>query len=228
MDDPQLDAGLHRQALAGLRRINHWSGAGSAVWHGIRNLINSRRLTQPRILDLACGSGDIALYVARQAAASGLNVMVTGCDVSPVAIAEARRHAAQADPNGQAIQVNFVELDVLRGTIPTDYDIVVCSLFLHHLDETQAVALLRNMRVAARHCVLIDDLRRTRMGYWLAWFGTRLLSRSPVVRYDGPLSVAGAFTPGEALRMAEQAGLSGARIRRHWPQRFLLEWSRAA
>jgi hypothetical protein len=82
------------------------------------------------------------------------------------------------------------------------------------------------MGEAAGRAVLVDDLVRGRGGFALAWAGCRLLSRSRVVRHDGPVSVAAAFTPAEALSLARRAGLEGATIVRHWPQRFLLEWRR--
>ena len=64
----------------------------------------------------------------------------------------------------------------------------------------------------------------TRHGRHLVEEGSRLLTRSPIVHVDGPLSVRAAFTVAEARQLAERAGLSGATIRRHWPQRFLLSW----
>ncbi len=41
----------------------------------------------------------------------------------------------------------------------------------------------------------------------LAWIGCHLLSRSPIVRHDGPVSVAGAYTIPEVRELAERAGL---------------------
>jgi len=67
-------------------------------------------------------------------------------------------------------------------------------------------------------------LVRTRFGYALAWAGGRLLTRSPIVHTDGPLSVRAAFTLDEFGTLAERAGLRGATFRRHWPQRFLFAW----
>lgn len=102
----------------------------------------------------------------------------------------------------------------------------MCSLFLHHLDEHDAIALLSKMQFAAQQRVIVDDLLRSSFGYWLAWAGCRILTRCHVVHTDGPLSVQGAFTVPEVLRMADSAGLSSCRISGHWPQRFLLQWSR--
>ena len=67
-------------------------------------------------------------------------------------------------------------------------------------------------------------LRRNRVGYLMAWFGCRLLTRSPIVRVDGPLSVAAAFTFDEARSLATRAGLAGAAVSGYFPERFLLVW----
>ena len=67
MDNPELQKSLHDQALAGLRRINRWSRTGAAVWTGIRDLLKPDSAGQPlTILDLACGSGDMALWLDRK------------------------------------------------------------------------------------------------------------------------------------------------------------------
>jgi hypothetical protein len=53
-----------------------------------------------------------------------------------------------------------------------------------------------------------------------------LLSRSPIVHFDGPVSVQGAFGLQEVQTLAARAGLLGATLRRSWPERYLLSWRR--
>ena len=101
---------------------------------------------------------------------------------------------------------------------------VYCTLFAHHLDPPDVVRLLKAMSSKARHLVIVDDLIRSRLGYLLAWIGTRLLSGSWVVHHDGPLSVKAAFTPAEILDLASQAGLRNCVMERTWPERYRLSW----
>jgi hypothetical protein len=89
------------------------------------------------------------------------------------------------------------------------------------------VLLLQRLAAAARRLVLVSDLRRTRLGYWMAHVVGRVLTRSPVVRIDGPLSVAAAWSLPEVDRLAQQAGWQGYHLRRVWPERFLLSWVRS-
>ena len=99
---------------------------------------------------------------------------------------------------------------MLDGPLPEDYDIVMCSLFLHHLDDEMAVDLLSKMAAAARRLVVVNDLRRSTIGYLLAWLGCRLLTRSPVVHVDGPRSVQAAFSLDEIRSVLKQSGLKSA------------------
>ena len=221
MDDPALDAREHRGALRGLRRVNRISRTAASLWAPIRALANTPGHGPVSLLDIATGSGDIPIALARHAARDNINLLLTGCDVSERAIATARDRAVAA-----GVSVEFLCVDAIRDPVPGDYDVVTCCLFMHHLDVEDAIALLYKMRAAARRMVLVSDLRRSAAGLRLAWLATRLGSRSRVVRTDALLSVRAAFTIEEFEAVADEAGLAGATIRPCWPQRFLLEWRR--
>jgi 2-polyprenyl-3-methyl-5-hydroxy-6-metoxy-1,4-benzoquinol methylase len=222
MDQQGLDPGAHIAALNGLRRLNLVCRSAAILWPSIAEAARQQGNQPLRVLDLACGSADNILEIGCFAHRAGLNVEVFGCDLSSVAIAEARRAAKskRIDPK------NFFKLDVLAEALPDGFDVVTCSLFLHHLSEHDAQGLLRKMAAATRQLVLISDLRRTWLGLGLAWAGSRLLTRSSVVHTDAVLSVSAAFVEAEVANLAAQCGLDGCTISQHWPQRWLLWWSK--
>ncbi len=222
MDDPTLEAQPHQNALRGLARINWISGSARILWPALRRLSLEKNGQPLRLLDIATGGGDVPIRLCQRAQRSGLPLHITGVDVSATAIAHARAQASRANTG-----VEFFELDALRTPLPTDYDIITSSLFLHHLESDQAADLLKRMGEAARALVLVNDLIRSAPGYWLAWLGTRVLSASAIVHADGPRSVEGAFTIPEARQLAAAAGLSGAQVSWRWPFRFLLQWRRS-
>ena len=162
--------------------------------------------------------------LATRAARDSVPVEVCGCDISPVAIEYARALAAQSGVR----HVQFIQQDAAGEPLPTGFDVVLCSLFLHHLEDDEAERMLRRMKDAARALVLVSDLRRTDLGCAFAWVGCRLLSRSRVFHVDGTRSVEAAFTTEEVRAMAVRAGLAGARVTERWPQRWLLTWHRSA
>ncbi len=220
MDDPGLDPRAHAAALRGLGRIHWVSRPDAALWPRIAALLDQHRDRPLSLLDVACGGGVVALALARRAARHNRSIEIEGCDKSPRAVEFSTRRAA-----GMGLAARFFECDVLTQPFPKRYDIVTCSLFLHHLDDDDAIALLGHMAAAATQLVLVDDLVRGRVGYLLAWVGCRLLSRSPVVHFDGVASVAAAYNVCEAATLADRAGLIGAEVTRHWPRRFLMSWS---
>ncbi len=232
MDDPALPPDRHRRALAGLARINRWTGAANLLWPPLKRL--AAVLGRPlRVLDVATGSGDIPLSLARRADRAGVPMDLSGCDISPTAVAEAGGKAEEVFSRGTGLRAggaaspHFFVHDVLRDPLPAGYDAVICSLFVHHLDEADAIRLLARMKAATDRLVLVNDLARGRFSFCAVWVASRLLSRSPVVHTDGPLSVRGAFTVPEMAALAEAAGLPGAAVKSKFPCRQLLTWEKA-
>jgi SAM-dependent methyltransferase len=222
MDQPGLPPAEHQRALAGLARLNRLSGSSRILWPPLAHLARQRNSGVVRVLDLACGGGDVTVALARRARREGCRLAFSGCDVSKLALCVARKAAEAAGE-----RIDFFQADVLSAEWPSGFDAVVCSLFLHHLDDLQAEDLLRRMARAAGRLVLVNDLIRSRRGFWLAVLASRLLTRSPIVQGDGPLSVQRAFTAEEVLDLATRAGLAGATVSRRWPLRLLLAWWKA-
>src|SRR4051794_30045845 len=89
MDQPGLPIGDHERALAGLSRINFVS-ATAASYHAVL-----RGLPAPlRVLDIACGGGDVVRRLTRYAERHKFDWHLAGCDLSPVAVEHARRCAS--------------------------------------------------------------------------------------------------------------------------------------
>ena len=218
MDDPRLDPAEHRRALAGLARVNAFTGSVKLLWPPIREL--AKRYSRPlKILDIATGSGDIPLGLQAKAKRVGVALELHACDLSSVAIETAKQQVG-------ADAIRFFTADVLNEPIHSGFDLITCSLFLHHLDDCEVKELLKKLSASTEH-VLISDLVRSRFHYLSVWLGVHLLSRSPIVHADGPLSIRGAFTIAEMKALAVESGMPTAVIRSAFPCRMLLSWSRA-
>ena len=222
MDDPTLPADEHRRALRGLSRLNALSGSVNVLWPEVRTL--ARELGRPvRILDVATGAGDVPLALSKRALRAGLPLELSACDISPVAL-----EAAETRFRAGGASIHLFRADAVAEPLPTGFDIVVCSLFLHHLSEADAVTLLGRLAASTEHLVLVNDLSRSRWNLGLVWCATRSVTRSRIVHVDGPRSVRAAFTPGEARALAERAGLTGAVVAGRFPCRWLLTWRKPA
>ena len=221
LDSGELERARHIAALRALATVNVLSLSAHRVWRRLEAMRRARGAPL-RLLDVACGGGDVVVSLLRRARAHGIDLEVDACDADPVTLEHAR---AQADRNG--VTARFFQLDALSSPLPAPYDLVCSSLFLHHVGDEEAVGLLKGMAAAARGAVLVQDLVRSRAGYALAWLALRAFTRSDVARVDGARSVRAAYTIPEVRTIARRAGLERARVTRCWPQRFVLEWSAA-
>jgi 2-polyprenyl-3-methyl-5-hydroxy-6-metoxy-1,4-benzoquinol methylase len=231
MDDPNLDPREHQKALAGLRRINLLCGTARILADHIQAVAKRTPRRKISVLDLGCGSGDIAIDLGLRLQ-SKFDVTVTGWDMSPTAIKTANENRLAHRLHSMLDDiVNFEERNALEviatshsDTLLQRFDVVYCTLFMHHFSDELSVELLQAMRKLSKGIVVVDDLNRTHLGWFLAKVGCHLLSRSKVVHFDGPQSVRAAYTVPELLQVAEKAGLENADVQRHWPQRFLCSW----
>jgi len=173
------------------------------------------------VLDIATGGGDIPIALWRRARRRELAISLAGCDLSPRAIQFAREKAKRV-----GAKVDFFEQDVIAEPLPDGFDAVICSLFLHHLSDEDVVRMLAQMAEASRQLVAVNDLRRSTPALMFAYAATRVLTRSDVVRVDGPLSVRAAFTVDEVKSLAREARLDHCEVSRRWPFRFVLSWWR--
>ena len=221
MDDPAIDPEEHAQALLGLARLNRFTGVAGLMYRYVRRLTKSQQSSscspRPlRILDVASGGGDVPVDWARRAKRDGIEIQVTLLDISSVAIEQQQRLAEL-----HGVEVNSIQVNCLTEPLPTGFDLVTNSLFMHHLEVEDAAHMLRQMRAATDNAILVCDLERSRLNVGLVAFAGRVLSRSKVVHHDGPQSVRGAFTRSEFAELGQYALETPMQIHNAFPCRFI-------
>lgn len=222
MDRADLDPNEHRAALRGLARLNRAAGSARCFLDPLRSLAREFPGRPLRVLDVACGGGDNLLALERAARHENLALELFGCDRSEVAVEHATACARE-----RGSRVAFAVADALSDSRPPfPVDVVLNSLFVHHLDPDEVVTFLCNARAWAGRAAIVVDLLRTRLGYALACVASRLLTTSRVVRFDALVSVRAAYSLAEARALAARAGAPDAVIEKVWPERFrMVLWS---
>lgn len=219
MDRPALTRDDLRPVLADLRHINLLLGWRMYALRAVARYIRHNGLARFSLVDVASGSGDIPLAIARWARREGITAWVVATDVSPEIVAVAREHMADV-PGAEAQRQDALALTYPDGA----FDIALCTLALHHFAPDDAVKLLRDMARVGRH-VFVFDLVRSPLAYIGAVLLTRLGRMNPITQHDGPASVRRAYTAAELRLLAERAGLRSPRVRVHFPFRLELESS---
>ena len=153
-----------------------------------------------RVLDLCTGMGDIPRMMVDWARAAGVTLRIDAIDASDSTLELARR-GAEAYPEIQFLRGNALTFETREA-----YDLVTCSLALHHFSNEDAVMLLRRCRDLSHRFVLVSDLERSLPGV----IGVRLLTtffyRLPMTRADATTSMQRAFSFAELRALAEAAG----------------------
>ncbi len=214
MDDPGRPERELRKTLRDLGWINRRFGARTFVRAYLDRALpvwEARResASQPlRLLDVGTGGADIPVDIVAWGARRGVPVRVVAVDRHPTTVRLARE-AAAAHP-----QISVVQADACALPFPDGgFDVGLCTLALHHLDPDDAPALLRRLHRLGRLGFLVVDLVREWSAYAGVWLLTRV-SRSPLIRHDGPLSVRRAPSWEEYQRLAAASGVPGLRLRR--------------
>ena len=198
MDRPQPVTAELVNDLRNLRELNRHFGSYALITHFLERWIQPG--ASLRILDLATGSGDIPRLVVDHARQVGANVTIDAVDQQSSTLEIACSLSAEYP------EIDFKQGDVLSFGEDGQYDIVLCSLALHHFDETAAVRLLERCRRLSRRFVLVSDLRRGFLATVGVYLLTAFIYRDPMTRFDGRVSAARAFSFREFGALAERAG----------------------
>ena len=208
LDVPGHDLSTLSNNLRDIRRVNRLLGGVSAITHLLPVLLAGRAGDQPvAILDLATGSADIPVAIATWARRQDREVSIVASDIFEDVLSLARQQA------GDHPEITFGQFDA--RSVPfadRSFDIVLCSLALHHFTPEDAVLVLREMARLGRLGFIVNDLRRSRVGYVAAWVASHLTTTNRLTRHDAPLSVRRAYTPIELSGLLRQASVDGAII----------------
>ncbi|HUP28301.1 MAG TPA: methyltransferase domain-containing protein [Chloroflexia bacterium] len=193
--------------LRDIRRANIFGLGTWVIKHHLADLLRDVPPNRPlRVLDLATGSADIPEELCRWAARVGRDISFVATDISPEILAVARRRVTKA---GFGHKVSFLACDASEVPFSDNsFDVVICSLALHHLSLGDARHALREMSRAARVGFIVNDVYRSQGAWYMAWLLTHLTTNNRLTRHDGPASVLRAFSPAEMRRMAAELGIA--------------------
>lgn len=206
MDEP-CSRDEMRACLRDLERVNRWLLAYRPVLDWL-NSLDLRKLHRPvRVLDVGCGYGDTLRRVESWAREHSQEVELTGIDLNPDTIAIAE----EATPRDSTIR--WIAGDVFELGHAQASDLVISSIFTHHLSDAEVVRFLRWMEANTAMGWLINDLSRAPIPYYLFGWFARLMRLHRFVRHDGPVSIARAFQPDDWRRLCAAAGLAQSKFR---------------
>lgn len=217
MDDLACEGSVVEQTLRELEVINSKLGGNDISIDALNTLLKQTNGQVIKVADLGCGGGDMLHLFNKWADTNNHHLQLYGIDANPFIIDYARK-------NLKGVQnVSFKTENVLSKSFTSQkFDVIHCSLFLHHFSEEELIHLFSNFKKQARIGVIVNDLHR----HWLAYYSikllTKLFSKSSMVRFDAPLSVRRAFRKKELEDLLHKAGVRNYQLRWRWAFRWQL------
>jgi 2-polyprenyl-3-methyl-5-hydroxy-6-metoxy-1,4-benzoquinol methylase len=163
MDDFSINGKILHDTLDTLANINKWLGGNKVTLNGLKKVIKNHPKKEPlTIIDLGCGGGDILRKVANFAKKQGYTIKLIGIDANKDAMVYARQLSKNYP------EISFIDCDIFSDEFESlQYDVVLTTLFLHHFKEDQIINILSRTRQKAKLGIVVNDLHRSRVAYYL-------------------------------------------------------------
>ena len=215
MDDFTMEGVLFRDTLDKLEIINRFLGGNSVTINGLKNLLKNQSKNKTiTIVDLGCGNGDILRDVAKFGRKNNYSFNLIGIDANLAAIEYAKELSKEYS------ELSFKTIDILSEDFKKQsYDVVLCTLFLHHFKNEELISFLKTTTNKATIGVVVNDLHRHKLAYYLFKL-IGFFIKNKMVRQDGLTSVLRAFKREDLENIAKEIKVHFS-IQWKWAFRYL-------
>jgi 2-polyprenyl-3-methyl-5-hydroxy-6-metoxy-1,4-benzoquinol methylase len=216
MDDFQLEGDELRDALDKIAKINQLLGGNTLTLLGVKELIvNKPKTTKITIVDVGCGNGDMLRTLADYGLQNNLIFNLIGVDANNFTVNHAT-NLSKKYPN-----ISYRCEDIFDKPFEElKYDIVLCTLTLHHFKEEEIIKIMTSFYANSRIGVVINDLHRSAVAYRLFQSLCFAFQLNNMSREDGLVSILRGFKKEELLRFSEKLNFKKYKIQWKWAFRY--------
>ena len=166
------------------------------------------------IVDLGCGHGDILRDVAKFGRENNYSFSLLGIDANIAAIAYAKELSKEYS------ELSFKAIDIFSDDFKKiSYDIVLCTLFLHHFKNNELISFLKTTIEKATIGVVVNDLHRHKLPYYLFKL-IGFFIKNKMVRQDGVTCILRSFKRKDLENIAKEIKVHFS-IQWKWAFRYL-------
>jgi SAM-dependent methyltransferase len=213
LDGNEVPAADIRRNLYELEIINRHLGGHAITLNGFYQLTKNQQKIQ--VCEIGCGGGDNMKVIENKFSGKIPDLTFLGVDINPDCISVAENLKWQSP-------IRFLVDDYKKVRFESRPDIIFCSLFCHHFDESSLIEMFRWMHENSRLGFFINDLHRHPLAYHSIRILTLLFSKSYLVKHDAPLSVLRGFKKKELDALLIRAGITQFSIHWKWAFRWLI------
>ena len=218
MDDFSLQGEELKAALDQIARINQLLGGNKLTLHGIKRLLKKIKPSQTiTIADVGCGNGDMLRILAKFGQKNKLNFKLIGIDANDFTINYAKTLSNEYS------NMEYLCVDIFSEDFKTiNYDIVLCTLTLHHFSNEQISNIITTFNNNAKVGLIINDLHRSKLAYRLFQLICLIFNLNRMSREDGLVSILRGFKKKELEEFSKKLNLKNYSI--NWKWAFRYQW----
>ncbi len=211
-----MEGEILRDALDKIASINKLLGGNQVTLDGVKKLLRGvDKSTNIRILDVGCGNGDMLRSLAAYASGKGYTFTLYGIDANAFTIEHAR--ACSVNFNN----ISYLCTDIFQEDLPSqEIDIILCTLTLHHFKDQEILRLLRYFHSQAKLGVVINDLHRSKLAYYLFKAICYVFGLNDMSREDGLVSILRGFKKKDLVYYSKQLQFRKVSIKWRWAFRY--------
>ncbi len=206
---------LHRNLIE-LNIINKYLGGYKATLKGLKKIFRSKDKIVS-ILDIGFGGGDSIREMQKFAESHQYPIKFYGVDIKKDCLDYAKLNLK----NHSNVELICDDYRNLNPDFLKTIDLIHCSLFLHHLSNSEIVDFFKFSKM--NNCrLLINDLHRNFLAYHSIRLLTKFFSKSRLVKNDAPISVLRGFKRRELSNLLSESGFGKYSINWSWAFRFVI------
>jgi 2-polyprenyl-3-methyl-5-hydroxy-6-metoxy-1,4-benzoquinol methylase len=205
-----------RTTLDQIALVNQLLGGNSITLEGVRMLMeNVPPGKEVTIADIGCGNGDMLRTLAKMARKNGWRVKLIGIDANGYTANYAAVLSAQYP------EITYYCIDILDDRFrEIQYDIVLCTLTLHHFEDRQITKLMSVFRRNAAIGIVINDLHRSALAYRLFQVFSRFVGMGKMAKEDGLVSILRGFKRKEIEELSRKLNFNQYTLKWKWAFRY--------
>ena len=218
MDDFEMEGETLRITLDEIAKINRLLGGNSLTLKGVDSLIDKQGTNNIiTILDIGCGNGDMLRSLADDALKKGRKLKLIGVDANLYTINYAKNLSEEYS------NIDYYHMDIFSNEFSNlSYDIVTCTLTLHHFNNKELLSLLSLLIKNCSIGIVVNDLHRSALAYRLFQAVSFIFQLSEMPSKDGLTSILRGFKKKELENFSKKLTIKNYTI--HWKWAFRYQW----
>ncbi len=216
MDDFQIEGKELQEALDKIAQINQLLGGNKLTLQGLQILLNNLDKNKEfTIVDIGCGNGDMLRYIADFGKKNGYSFNLIGIDANNFTIDYAKKLSTKYfSINYKCENIFDSKFDALQ------YDIILCTLTLHHFNEEEILNLMTIFYKNSKIGIVINDLHRSKIAYRLFIIICKIFNLNKMSQEDGLISILRGFKKKELIAFSKQLNFKKYTIQWKWAFRY--------